>query len=183
MRRRTASILVVIATLSAAAFAQGPEPPPPPPPPELSAEAMQAILKSIGAASTPGTRYVRVTPRLSFVASKASLAFQNAYWVTSADQYARWKPPFNEQDKRVGLWVKSEGAGRKYAIDCSVRQDVGPKYPFKLWSSNTMLKSFTSTGEGQHLVFLLAATGAGWYAYQISGGPGWWFYSCEVTHL
>jgi hypothetical protein len=144
---------------------------------------MQAILKSLGEKSGPDTRYIRVTPRISFVASKASLAFKNAYWVTSADQFAQWKPPFDEQGKRVGLWIKSEGAGHKYAIDCSVLQDVGPKYPFKVWFGNNVLKSFPSTGAGQHLVWLLAATGDGWYAYQISGGPGWWFYSCEATRL
>ena len=96
---------------------EGPEPPPPPPPPELSAEAMQGILKSLGTSSGPGSVYVRMTPRNKVIPNRASISFWDVYFVTGKDQYSRWKAPFNEQDKRAGLWVRSEGPGRKYLID------------------------------------------------------------------
>lgn len=157
---------------------------PPPPPPDLSVALKKELLKGLNPPAEPGSIYFKVTPRNSIVAFKGHLIFRNAKSVDAATNSANWWPAPNEpapNEKFLQFYFKSEAAGRRYLIDCSVRGDNN--YPFKIFTSSNLLQTIESVGApGQHLVFILDATDNGWDWFYITGGQ-WYFYSCEVTHL
>jgi len=152
-------------------------------PPDLSVALKKEMLKELNLSPGPGSVYIKLTPRNSYVAGKGFLYFRNPIVVTGKDDNAAWGPPLNDTEKFVEISLKSEAAGRRYLIDCAVNQTAGSN--FKIWKGyNDLLQTIESAGApGQHLVFLLDATDNGWHMFKISGGAGWYFYSCEVTNL
>jgi len=162
-------------------------------PPNLSVASKKEMLKELNLPSEPSSVYIKLTPRNSYVAGKGFLHFRNPNVVASSVEHAYWGPPLNDE-KFVEIRLKSEAAGRRYLIDCAVKQVYGSNYPFKIWkglmeagvsfNASDLLQTIESVGaQGQHLVFLLDATDNGWHTFRISGGAGWYFYSCEVTNL
>ncbi|HEV8660520.1 MAG TPA: hypothetical protein VGS96_18085 [Thermoanaerobaculia bacterium] len=156
-------------------------PKPPPPPPELSASAKAQLLKSLNLTG-PGSLYVKLTPRDNYVASRGSLLFQDASIVDGSVNWVAWYAPASDA-KSVKVLVKSEGAGRRYLFDCSVGSSMldQDKGPFKLWRGQKIIQTFDV--DETHIAFLLDAADAGWNTFLITGGPVWYFFSCEVTRL
>ena len=153
-------------------------------PPNLSVALKNEMLKELNLTRGPGSVYIKLTARNNYVLGKGFLFFKNPTAVKGDADNAFWALPDNEKEDFVEINLKSDAAGRRYLIDCAVKQ-VGIISPFKIWAGgNELLQTIESAGvQGQHLVFLLDATDDGWHKFRISCGRGWFFYSCEVTNL
>ena len=154
--------------------------------PTFSVVRKNQLLKSLNLPplTGPGSIYMRLNPRDTYVSGKGYLRFENPDNVDGGAKSAYWGSVigFVEDASRVEVHLKSEAAGRRYLIDCSVKHTTGDE--FKIWNGNDLLQLVQAgSPNGQHLAFVLDATTDGWHKFQISGGSGWYFHFCEVTRL
>jgi hypothetical protein len=160
-------------------------------PPALSLVQKNQILKSLNlpALTGPGSVYVKLNTRDTYVADKGFLNFIKAKVMDGGGESGYTSLGWGSQpkDNVVEIHLKSEAAGRRYLIDCRVNSWQGHG-TFKIWNGNgDLLQTIEGTGpqasHGQHLVFVLEAADDGWHEFRIAGNSDWWFYSCEVTNL
>ena len=103
-------------------------------PAALSLAEKTKLLASV-ALPGPGTVYVTLRPSYPFVANQGALVFERAREIDCGWDYATWRlwspnssPSTDAQltfeegkgVKRLGIWFKSEAAGRRYLVDCTV---------------------------------------------------------------
>ncbi len=166
---------------------------PPPAPISLSPDTIKNLV-----GATPGSPFVKLTPREPSSVNRGALVFVNPALVESGEDYAMWGPPsanlsLTGSEGHLALWLKPV-AGKKYLIDCAVQSST-PGAVFNVsGSSGAAPMQVAATGVGQHLTFVLEASDSQWQGFQISGAGsknkaglgtsmGWTFYSCEVTNL
>jgi hypothetical protein len=170
---------------------------PPKAPPSLTSSALQGIMAQLGK-TAPGATYAKLTPAQPSVVNRGALVFVDADIVETGESYALYEIHF-ERNPRQGhmmLWLNS-AANRSYLIDCAVSGlsiQTDPKAPggisgvgaaFEVMGPDGTTQTTTFAGtSGQHLVFPLNTTTAGWYPFRITGaGMFWAIYSCEVKSL
>ena len=148
-------------------------PPPPPPPPELSAAAKADLFKSVNA-SGPGSQYFKLSPNVPYRHQKGWLEFIDAHRVDGSGS-ANWQ----QSNHGVIFTLRAEGGERRYLMDCLVD---GGTADYKIQTINhKVLQTFAS--DQNHLVFLLETNDTFWHSVEITGGPDWWFFSCEATRV
>ncbi|HEV8368757.1 MAG TPA: hypothetical protein VGQ39_12465 [Pyrinomonadaceae bacterium] len=170
---------------------------PPKAPGPLTSSALQGIVAQLGK-TAPGATYVKLTPSQPAVTNRGALVFVDADIVETGESYAYYEIHF-ERNPRQGhmmLWLDS-AAKRSYLIDCAVSgltiqtdpkaaggiSGVGSAFEVLGPDGTSQTIKFAGTG-GQHLVFPLNTTTAGWYPFRITGvGIFWAIYSCEVKSL
>ena len=164
------------------------------------------LLKAIGLPG-PGTVYVTLSPSRPLAANHAALAFEHANIVDGGWDYATWRlfdtealQADNEKSKaengtglkRLGIWFKSEGADRRYLLDCTVNggsaTDWGgsskAKQAFKVLRPDAALVQETAVPRaGGHVACLVEVQDASWYGFILLSAYSWTFWSCEITRL
>jgi len=160
----------------------------------LTTDQKAEILRSWGVLSAPGTVLWRLSaadPR----SGRGALVLVNPYLVNAAADFMQWvvvpasspetlKLRYGTGDKMLGLWLRSEGAGRRYLLDCAVAKTalLGPT-TLKLTSPGGGTTSWT-LGEGdQHVTWVMQASDDGWYDFQLRGDRSWRLHWCEATRL
>ena len=182
-----------------------PAPPAQPRPAALSLAEKTKLLAGV-ALPGPGTVYVTLRPSYPFVANQAALVFERARVIDCGWDYATWRlwlpnssPSIDSQltfeegkgVKRLGIWFKSEAAGRRYLVDCTVNGG-GPgnwgsstllSHVFSVFSGNSLMQETTVPHEGGHVTFVVETQDANWYGFMLMSNPSWTFWSCEITRL
>ena len=161
------------------------------------------LLKAIGLPG-PGTVYVTLSPSRPGVTNHAALAFERPRVLDGWEDYATWRlwDPDTEDVKqlrsqegtgvkRLGIWFKSEAAGRRYLVVCAVMRGAPD-----LGGSDNLTQAFTvSRPDGSHLLTSSVPPGGGhvafgvetqdasWYGFMLASEFTWTFWSCEITRL
>ena len=163
------------------------------------------LLKSIGLPG-PGTVYVTLSPSRALAANHAALAFGRPNIVDGGWDYATWmllpqtipglggksKTEKGTEVERLGIWFKSEGANRRYLLDCTV--NGGPatewggtstvKQSFKvLRPDGALVQENLVPRAGGHVACVVEVQDTSWYGFMLMSPHSWTFWSCEVTRL
>lgn len=154
----------------------------------LTAEQRRTLLASLDLPTAPGHVYFRVTPGTPNVPDKGGLVFMNAYLVEPMNGYARWS--IREPLPNLGpvLWIHSEGAGRRYFVDCAGR---APSNTAVHVTGPGGLDQTVNGGQAEmHMTWVLEASNGEWYGYNMTpqrvapgGFGGFELQSCDVTAL
>ena len=162
------------------------------------------LLKAIGLPG-PGTVYVTLSPSRPEVTNHAALAFERPRVLDGGEDYATWglrDPDTASADsvqpsqegtgrKRLGIWFKSEAAGRRYLVDCAVNRgapdsggsdNLSNTFRVSRSDGSHLVSSSVPLGGG-HVVFAVETQDASWYGFMLMGHGTWTFWSCEITRL
>ena len=172
----------------------------------LSLAAKTNLLKIMGLPG-PGTVYVTLSPSRPLAANHAALAFGRPNIVDGGWDYATWtvwdpealsalseisKAEKGTEVERLGIWFKSEGADRRYLLDCTV--NGGPatdwggsstaKQSFKvLRPDGALVQEAPVPRAGGHVTCVVEVQDASWYGFMLLSPHSWTFWSCEITRL
>jgi len=176
-------------------------------PGSLTVAAKVALLKSLGIPA-PGTVYARLTPSRPEAGDYAALVFTRAHQVEGGEGYATWilldvagssaedKKKRQEEgtgQKLLGVWFKSEGANRRYLIDCAVNgglasnfgvnSDVEQEFTLRHAQTFAHIQDSVLLRAGDNMTWVAETEDAGWCGFFLMSRSSWTFWSCEITRL
>lgn len=165
------------------------------PPKSLSSTEKAALLhQEFGIDAEPSSTYARVDPSDAEAKGKASLVFAGAEIVNAAQSFASWKA-LDEDDfleafahafsgvpypHYAGLWLKAEGQGSRYLVDCSVWSDGAG---FGVAFDDGTSQSHNLPAGNVHLTWVVESPDAGWHAFRFGGQNAWGLHGCRIDRV
>ena len=166
-----------------------------------------ALLKGLGF-SAPGAVYATLSPSRPEAGSYAALVFTRPHMVEGGSGYATWilldggdssaeeKKKTQEEgvgQKLLGIWFKSEGANRRYLIDCAVNGGLASNFgvssdavqEFTLRHAPTLahIQDSFLRRAGDNMTWVAETQDDGWCGFCLMSQSSWTFWSCEITRL